>query len=254
MAKTLPYFRWYPADAQSDLKYRGLSRAERGLFHDALDFAWMNDGLPDDELAIGRALNMTVRELKTLWPAVRECFFLKDGSFRNKRQELERSSALEKGTKASASANQRWGKTPQPAQSERTPFVMRTHSEGNARAYGSVSDSDSEEKKKVEIFERCWSRHKKHRGGFAQSKDAVVQHLISLDGLDWAAMDSVHERYANYWDEEGWTQSTLSFLEWITAGEPEPPRARDPTARKRKRDVLLDAIEGTGDYAEETRL
>jgi uncharacterized protein YdaU (DUF1376 family) len=140
--KPLPYFRWYPSDAQSDLKYRSLTRAERGLFHDALDFAWMNDGLPDNEGAIGRALNMTVKELKTIWPSVRDCFpKSEDGRLRNKRQEEERNYARTKSEKATDAVRTRYGRN-----TNELPRAYESES-----VYESVSESSEPKTEKAPI-------------------------------------------------------------------------------------------------------
>jgi uncharacterized protein YdaU (DUF1376 family) len=169
LSRQLPYFRWYPADAIADFRYSGLSIPELGLFHHALNFAWMNNGLPNDDAAIGRALHVTVREMRTLWPAVRQCFAVRecDGKLINKRQEEEREEALVVSEKARSSAQKRW-EAPQPSSAN----AMPTHSEGIARAYGSgsVSGSVFEFTKKQtflaenSIFPDWWEMWSKVRG------------------------------------------------------------------------------------------
>lgn len=104
MSKELPYFRWYPSDAESDSKYAALSLSELGLFHRCLNLSWMNDGLPSDPLEIGRVLRITPREVKMLWPRVSECFELREGKHCNRRQEQERLHAKGKGDKSTATA------------------------------------------------------------------------------------------------------------------------------------------------------
>lgn len=230
MSRELPYFRWYPSDAQSDLKYRSLSRAEKGLFHDALDFSWMNDGLPDNDAAIGRALNMTVKELKTLWPSVRECFHLsEEGKLRNNRQEQERAAALLKSEKSTKAANTRHhGSAP----------VMRPHDSGNAdgmpRAYGSgsgygsgskVLDTESFLTKSgvtLDELESAWDRHLKHIR--EEPKDLAFQRIIGMDGkFDVSRFRDRHADFCEAWDTAGWQYCPLTFLAWIEAGMPVAP-------------------------------
>lgn len=105
MSRELPYFRWYPADAESDARYAALDFIERGIYHKALNYSWTNDGLPLDDGESARLLKMSVRELKSFWPRVRACFEEIDGKLRNSRQEKERADAIrisEKRAKAGA--------------------------------------------------------------------------------------------------------------------------------------------------------
>jgi hypothetical protein len=44
--RSLPYFRWFPADAETDHNYAALNDAELGLFHRLLNRSWINGGLP----------------------------------------------------------------------------------------------------------------------------------------------------------------------------------------------------------------
>ena len=88
MSRELPYFRWYPADAESDEKYSAMTDEELGFFHRCLNKAWKNDGLPAD--SVRRALVMkTPQEIADrLWRP--ECWVTHrsdDTRLANKRQE-----------------------------------------------------------------------------------------------------------------------------------------------------------------------
>lgn len=114
MSRELPYFRWYPADAESDFAYSCFSSSELGVFHRALNAAWTNDGLPNDETAIGRALRLTVRDMKESWPNVRAMFYVgEDGKLRNKRQEEERTHATTKSERNTKAVRTRYERTSQ---------------------------------------------------------------------------------------------------------------------------------------------
>ena len=192
LSRELPYFRWYPGDAQSDLKYRSLTRAERGLFHDALDLAWTSNGLPDDDSAVGRALGMTVREVKELWLTVRECFPVsEDGKRRNKRQEIERAEAI-RLSEARSKAGSVGGK--------RSAVVKQTLIKPQPRAYESESDTvfvsgfDFESKKKTflaesSIFPDWWELWSKVRGTH-HSREALQawMSVVPMD-LEGAAIE-----------------------------------------------------------------
>ncbi len=103
----LPYFKWYPADAESDSNYCLMSVSELGLFHRCLNRSWVNDGLPSEPEEIRRILRLEPREFKKHWPVVAESFpECEDGRRRNSRQEKERLAAKEKSNTASQSATQ----------------------------------------------------------------------------------------------------------------------------------------------------
>ena len=155
MAKGLPYFRWYPADAETDEKYSSLNDAELGFFHRCLNKSWLNDGLPSDLDKLASVMHVTRKYLDRVWPAVQECFQLsQNGHHRivNRRQEEERSYALSKSQKASDSV--------------RTRYERRT--DDLPRAYGSDFESASssllrkkearEEKTPAPGFPQWWNR------------------------------------------------------------------------------------------------
>ena len=100
MSRELPYFRWYPADAESDASYAAMTLAELGLYHRALNHAWLNDGLPTDDERVRRELRVDREDFALNWPAVRDCF-KGQSRLRNKRQEAERTHAKSKSKKAS---------------------------------------------------------------------------------------------------------------------------------------------------------
>lgn len=166
-----------------------MTMTERGLFHHALNYAWMNDGLPADDGEVGRILKATVREFRTAWPRVRQCFQEAEGKLRNKRQEEDRADAIEKGRKASASANRRW------AQSEGNANALPTQSEGNARAsgsgYGSLSGSESEKPKKEvsNFFNEWWDVWSAVRGTAKKIQAVQAWQSVVFDGSGEAAIE-----------------------------------------------------------------
>jgi uncharacterized protein YdaU (DUF1376 family) len=253
MSRELPYFRWYPKDAQADLKFRAMTRSQRGLYHDALDFAWINDGLPDDDGAIRRALGMTVRELKADWPVVRERFEETGGTLRNARQEQERSEALrlsDKRAKAGAEGGKR--------KAIATALPEFCSDKQAIRAYGSVFESGfvSEKKKKeahpqngewphAQTFTESWRRHLKQRRD--QPLEVVAQVLIGRNGsLDWDELARAHPAYCAYWEKRGWDFCPLTLLEWIDGGMLPPPAEavaqKESRAERRAREMDAEAM------------
>lgn len=158
-AKGLPYYRWYPADAETDEAYSALSDSECGFFHRCLNRCWINTGLPAQMDELARVMKVNPIYLEKTWDRVGRLFFECDGRLFNKRQEEERSYAMTK--------------------SERNTKAVRTRYERSSnepqRAYESVSsglafDSKKEEPvfvkrptardgaETVKAFSRWWAR------------------------------------------------------------------------------------------------
>ena len=85
--------------------------AERGFYHWCLNYSWINDGLPGELAEIARAARMNQRDFRKLWDRVGRCFTDEDGSYRNRRQEEERSYATTKSERATAAVLTRYGRT-----------------------------------------------------------------------------------------------------------------------------------------------
>ena len=94
--KALPYFRWFPADAIADEKYRTLNDAELGLYHRCLDHAWLNGGIPANLDELAALFNRSRSQLQKIWPKVSRCWYESNGRLLNRRQEDERAHAIEK--------------------------------------------------------------------------------------------------------------------------------------------------------------
>jgi len=131
MPKVLPYFRWYPADAETDTIYSSMTDAELGFYHRCLNWAWINGGIPADPAARAKALRHRVDTANKLWKTVGKCFVtcqLDSRFLVNPRQEMEREVASRKSQLAMESAK---------VGSER-------RANAQTRAYDSVSVSGSE--------------------------------------------------------------------------------------------------------------
>jgi uncharacterized protein YdaU (DUF1376 family) len=193
--KELPYFRWYPSDAQSDINYTGMTLEELGLFHLALNFSWMNDGLPDDDSQIARSLHLTVREARTVWSAIKERFPVwPDGRRRNNRQEGEREYAERKSSQATSAVRSRKDRKTFVHTDVDRSYNGRT-TDDLPRAYGSVSDSGFVSEKRKETFladeskfEEFWAIWSAVRG--THHRAAAFQAWISVAaGLEADAIE-----------------------------------------------------------------
>lgn len=71
---SLPYFKWFPAIAESDEKYRRYSVEELGFFHRCLNHQWTNCGIPSDPIERAEVLRLNRRVCDRLWKTVGKSF------------------------------------------------------------------------------------------------------------------------------------------------------------------------------------
>lgn len=127
--KDLPYFKWYPADAETDANFREMSDAEIGFYVRCLNHSWINGWLPADPKTRARVLHTRLDTANRYWLRVGKCFEpdpQNGEKLYNFRQETERRLASQRSLKASESVKHRY---------ERTTNV-------SLRAYDSVSVSE----------------------------------------------------------------------------------------------------------------
>ena len=67
MPSTFPYFKWFPADAETDNFYASLSDEEVGVYHRLLNRSWINDGIPADLETLRALVHRTPASFKKLW-------------------------------------------------------------------------------------------------------------------------------------------------------------------------------------------
>ena len=217
MASGLPYFQWYPADAEADESYRCMTFEELGLFHRALNSAWVNDGLPSSCERIALALHASKDVFDRSWPVVSECFFLADdGRLRNRRQEEQREKAQSKSQKAKHSAQERWS--------------MRSHSERNAkampRAYDSDSDSDSDSSVVTKISKTQHSSSNADAGILSDIAKTLHQYVKHF-GMPWPQPDAeiCRKVYAALGTNGDWSEKLVAVLVDLEAKKQKPGKS-----------------------------
>ncbi len=137
MANGLPYFKWYPKDAETDILYCRMTDQELGLYHRCLNLSWINGGLPADLADLAEALGKPLEYIERMWPRLSKCFILLStdpSKYVNPRQEKERQAASELSEKRASAGKQ--GGRPQKQ--------LLSKSKANPYDY----DSDYESKKK----------------------------------------------------------------------------------------------------------
>jgi len=132
--KKLPFFKWYPADADTDANFRAMSDADIGFYIRCLNHAWINGGIPADPVERARVLHTRTDIANRHWERVGKCFVTSSSLpelLINSRQEMERGLASRKSQLATESVNVRYER-----KSNVAPRAI-------ARASVSVSDSVS---------------------------------------------------------------------------------------------------------------
>ncbi len=112
--KGLPYFKWYPADAETDANFRAMDDADIGFYIRCLNHAWINQGIPADSKERARVLRTRLDTANKRWERVGKCFVtstLYPERLINLRQETERGLASLKSLKATESVNRRYERT-----------------------------------------------------------------------------------------------------------------------------------------------
>jgi uncharacterized protein YdaU (DUF1376 family) len=218
--KQLPYYKFYPADAESDERFKFMSLEERGLYWTLLNHSWVNDGIPFETLRLSRLCGISEDHFKTLWKVVGECFYLDNGRLRNKRLEEERAKAKktsearsENGKKGNASRWQDDRNCDSFAIAEEKSFAI-------VRAYDSDSISESKKEKKVDFelsdwFEQVYARHPK-KANRVLAEQALAG-LITSGKISREEFDRVHLAWCA---TEEWQRANGAFVrplaEWIT--------------------------------------
>ncbi len=89
--RSLPYFKFYPADFMGSGKVQIMSPAEKGIYISLLCHEWQEGPLPDDATRLARIAGASSREMKEAWPSVRACFSIdENGCLYHPRLERER--------------------------------------------------------------------------------------------------------------------------------------------------------------------
>ncbi len=95
--KLLPYFKWYPGDAEGDDFYSlTLTNEELGIYHRLLNRAWMNDGITADLDVLAAFCRMSRDRFDEAWKKISKRWVVSprdESKLVNPRQEEERAAA-----------------------------------------------------------------------------------------------------------------------------------------------------------------
>lgn len=161
MSKALPYFKWYPGDAETDENFKAFTDAELGFYMRCLNHAWINGGLPPDPALRARSLRVSQKYHDQKWAAVAKCFMLSEDAqrFLNPRQEKERSEALSKSIKATKAVLKRYEKATNVPTDVTPRALARAESESDYGSESVVVEVLKEKKEEDPGFEEFWSHN-----------------------------------------------------------------------------------------------
>jgi uncharacterized protein YdaU (DUF1376 family) len=215
--KQFPYFKWYPADAETDAEYCSMTLMERGLYHTLLNLSWLNNGLPQDPTSLQLLVKCPKDQFTKAWPKVSRCFDVApDGKLRNKRQEEERAKAANRSSKATDAV--------------RTRYERTTNDLPRAYDYDYVSSSvvTSQEKQTAscESGTDDWARSIYNRWKKSKNRILAEQALSELSDTDRAAFDATYAKWLDYHERAGWQYAPpLAVFLSDRTYEIEPPAA-----------------------------
>lgn|GEM_PF-5425218 len=246
----LPYFKWYPADAETDAEYAAMSDVERGLYHHALNVSWINRGLPVDLDERSRVLARPKKYIEKHWPRIGRKFQEAGGVLTNGRQEEERSKAILKSERATDAVRTRYERS--------TNVVPRALTRADCDSdFDSFLNSKSREEKPIrtgavaQSFAAFWARwceltKRKQRESFAcQAWVSVVEFETQVDAMAclerYGVSDEVRRGIVKNPDNWIYEQARDGFTgEWQPRDPTPPPNGNGQQSRIKR--ALVEAI------------
>ncbi len=236
--KDLPYYKMYPADAETDENFRAMTDAEKGFYWRCLNHCWLNGGLPADPQERARTLGNPRGYADKMWARVGRCFITISEGTRvvNRRQEEERSKAVAKSSKCSDAVRTRYGR-----RSDVSPrAVTRTDSDSVS---GVVTPDGSAEGNPLyagfQVFIEIWQKPceccemqfpcAKVDLGCQQWISLVDIGRITMENLEKVTAGLVRYRASREWhrDHGQWVPAVPTFLGWSKDGRPAEPLWND---------------------------
>ncbi len=146
MASGLPYFKWYPSDAECDENFRAMSDAEIGFYIRCLNHSWINGSIPADPAKRAKVLRTRLDVANRMWESVGKMYSPKEQSrtlsdlsstldrdhLVNRRQESERESATSRRAKSLFANEVKYSRRSQGvAMESQTPPISESESESD---------------------------------------------------------------------------------------------------------------------------
>jgi len=191
MGKLLPYFKWYPGDAETDENFRAMTDAEIGFYIRCLNHSWINGSLPADEKERCLILKVREKDEKKYWLRIGRCFSVNAKDPRrlvNNRQELERELAEKKSKQATNAVNERELRRNARSSDDTSDDHLRAYESVSDYGYGSVvSSSEGEESEKGKPPQGPGPRQIIGDDSWANFADSAKSNGIDGSETDWTA-------------------------------------------------------------------
>lgn len=205
--KGLPYFRWYPADAETDANFRAMSDAEIGFYVRCLNHAWINGGIPADPVERARVLHTRLDTANNHWFRVGKCFVPSPNDphiLVNPRAETERRLASQKSQMAMKSANVRYERS---ANAPRHALARADSDSDSGFGFpgGAGGDGDI-----ADFCDRIYARHPK-------KKDLALLPAAAEAAVRVRPMEEIERTHAAWCETEDWTKSNGRFAPSLAA-------------------------------------
>ncbi len=217
VAKLLPYYKMYAADAESDENFRMMTFEQRGCYWTLLNHAWLNGGLPVDEADLIALLKCSQEDFDRIWARVSKCFSEVNGRRRNKRQEEERELALAQYAKQSDGGRSTAAKRSATDDLVDSSTVGNLHGElcskQALRAYESESVSESDVLSKKERWKIFQTRIKQAGVKFKFQYGEKKRAEDWLERCD-EPMDDILAALEVFADDPFWTEKGHPWSAW----------------------------------------
>lgn len=243
--KDLPYYKMYPADAETDENFRSMTDAEKGFYWRCLNHCWLNGSLPADSTERARVLQNAKAYAEKMWLRVGRCFSPSSDPARlvNKRQEEERKKAVLKSGKCSDAVRSRYGRITNdlPRAVERTDsdFVPGSECVSPEEGLGETEPSRRVAGAAYRDFIDLWQMPCVCCGMQFSMRDEILGGRVWFSLVDQGKITTANlaeitaglERYraSTDWHKDGgkYVPSVASWLGWSKNGLPADPRWRD---------------------------
>jgi len=84
-----------------------------------------------------------------------------------------------------------------------------------------------------ELVLHAWKNH--HKRNSFETRDAVVAHIMGMDGIDWDEFAINGAMYRKHWDRVGWQYNSETLLAWVRNGCCPPPPEPETAERAKLR-------------------
>ena len=247
--RLLPFYKMYPADADTDENFRLMTFEQRGMYWTLLNHSWLNNGLPSDLTDLRDLCRMPQEDFERCWFRVSRCFELVDNRLRNPRQEVERVVAKTKSECNTNAVRKRWDNATNVERMNKNQQLTyeRTTNESIhaiARASASVSVSEEErfgEKEISEAVERMYSLHPK-KSYLALIPEALLRAVnggpdisVKLAEIEnchaaWVKTDNWKKSHGQFAPRLDLWLSDRGYTQWPEGtGPPKPRQQIDPS-------------------------